>query len=83
MKIMKTIQLQQLKVYENVLKYIVLQDKLRHINIFKSLFEEKSILIRQYQSRSDWVHSTNRSQWKDFYKEKAEGKQKVILLAIA
>ena len=59
------------------LKYIVLKGKLRPINIFKSLFEQKSILIRQYQTRSGQEHSTNRS----FYREEAEAKQRNYLIS--
>lgn len=53
-----------------------LKDKLRNIKIL-SLFEQKSIGIRQHQTRSGWEHATHESQGTDL-SEKVRSRERKL-----
>ena len=58
-------------------EFIVVKDKLRHIKNFKSLFEQKSILIGQHPIQQRERSSEVLDKMKDFSRQKGAGTRKL------
>lgn len=57
----------------------MLKNKLRHINIFKKLYEQNLILLGQEQTQSDLGHSPGRSSTERILRRRGRSKVRTSL----